>query len=178
MRKLIVITLVFALASVANATYSIIYSDDGDGTFTLDVVAELNSPLGQMFLLVDTSEGTITGGTVNKPPAPSGTHIYGKASDTDISGLGTLDGPWLSVDALETEYPYLPGTYFSGFDLTPLDSIYPVVYLYEVDLDSRSIKEPPLDTVVVPEPATVCMLGLGSLVLLKKRKKAINLFTN
>jgi len=187
MKKVLILLLVLGLATAANAItldisvhvgdeYS--YPDEiticvGDHV-TLDIWASgyVDSPDNMYWaLVVSQTYGSIGQGTIIQPPAPSMSTLDGtSAADDWFPGLeGDEDGPWGGIAGTPAGETAPAGVYFDYFDFECLaegDSI--VRLISTVDFDSYIVQ----DTVIihqVPEPASMLLLGLGGL-LLRRRK--------
>jgi len=186
MKKLLVLMLVLGLASVANAI-DLKISVDGvvdppDSTINilpsdyleLDIycASGYSSSADNTFwaLVVDTAYGTITGGVVHIPPAPGMSDMLGQSAAADyFPGLEPgEDGPWGSIGGPPGSTAD-PGIYYDGFEFhceALGDAV--VRLLGTVDFSSWVV----YDTQVIhqiPEPASMLLLGLGGL-LLRRRK--------
>ena len=151
MRKLLVLVAIFAMAPVASAVTGTLANT---GTA---VELSIGAPLADAYLaIVIEAPGTLSNfaAGLNAPSVNSsfgGVNIGG--DDGEVWGLGTgagethVAGVWLSAD---------------------WSSASPVwVSAYEtVDTVNWTL----LDKILVPEPMTVALLGLGGLFMLRKRK--------
>jgi hypothetical protein len=177
MRKLLILMLVFGLASLANAAVlelSVNGSTDGDGNVT-EITIEISDTL-----LIDVYSNTAA-------PAPD-TFWFATSDNTKgewytetltvyaaMGNAGTVTGP----------YVYYGGDWWYGatnvFDpCTPpgpgvwVDVVFHClaegdVFIHLYDAGGTTIE----DSILihqVPEPATIALLGLGSLFLLRRRK--------
>jgi len=187
MKKLLVLMLVLGLASVANAI-TLKISVDGivdppdseinvcpSGHLDLDIWCGGFTGAGGVdntfwALVVDTASGTITGGVVISPPAPTLTTVDGQSAvEVFYPGLNPgEDGPWGGIAGGPTEVTPA-GVYVDEFEfhcIAPGDAIIRLVGSTDFEnwvvLDTQVIHQ-------VPEPASMLLLGLGGL-LLRRRK--------
>jgi hypothetical protein len=166
MKKLLVVILLFSIASSASAL-TVTLDPSGHvlvaaGDQSLNVVSDTDDFAYERFLVItDATYGDITSITVHAAAGDD-------ATVTDLGPMVTYDSVW-SVIAFDSPEPYniTAGTHFtatvgftgaaSGEDLTIelLDGILTV-------LDSTTYSN--------PEPTTIALLGLGGLFLMRRRK--------
>jgi hypothetical protein len=188
MKKLLALMLVFGLASLANAM-TLQISVNGQPappdteiwlTPSETIRLDIYSPDGYVSgddtyfaLVVDPMYGTITGGAPTAA-APPDSGIYGPSVQTDVPGWIALpdDGPYGSIlNIAGTAVD--PGTYIDDFIFHCEDILFDTV----ISLYSDPAFDPGTTTLEdqiiihnIPEPATMALLSLGGLFLLRRRK--------
>jgi hypothetical protein len=172
MKNLLVLVLVFAIASAANAVLTLKIVDDGSaGKFGLkSTTAYAGIADDTFFCMVSVAPPypTVGGGSV-QPGAPAATQING--SDTPMGGAvfnaiplpPGEDGVWGYVgDPMGVAVP--AGTYIDMLQGMPGQ----LIQLYLVNPDWSL--GPMVDSVtLVPEPMTLALLGLGGLFLRRRK---------
>ena len=190
MKKLLAVMLIFVMASFANAM-SLQISVNGDEDpveteYTLmpseTIELDIYSPDGYVsgddtyFALVATVGGTVTGGVV-LAAAPPDTGIYGQDVLTDVPGwLAAADGtgPWGSILNIGGA-AVSPGRWLDQFIFhCDVDQGDVIISLFS-DKDMGTAVHPTIleDRIIIhqiPEPATMALLSLGGLFLLRRRK--------
>jgi hypothetical protein len=185
MKKLLILMLVLGLASTANAlTLKISVGGVVDppdtqitccpsDTLELDIWSAGYAGIqdgAYWALVVDCTEGTITNGQVKIPPAPSMSTWNGPSA----VGAGWVfppctDGPWGGIAGAQGETAPA-GVYFDGFVFHCEAMGDATVYLYTSPDGSQPYTLQ--DTQIIhqiPEPVSMLLLGLGGL-LLRRRK--------
>lgn len=151
MKKLLVFMLVLGLVSTAGAALSL----DIDG-LNVAVSGGLDQDL---YVVVVSSDGSV-GMTLNVPPAPSMSGYAGVA-EVDLAGMGMFpDGYTGSYWALTSG---VGETYQDGDYLTGSGNVGATVFAAWFDEYGG------YGIIGIPEPATIAMLGLGAL-LIRRRK--------
>jgi hypothetical protein len=166
MKKLIFLILVVGIASTANAMTLDLVMGDAD---TVDIDCTDGYIVGDdtyWALVGDTSEITFSGGSVVTGVAPADTAVFG--DDAQANGLcsAPLDGVWGFIGDIAGN-PTGPGTYIDEIDWVLVSGVtHAEVYLIGIqDLEPFT-----LDTITVPEPMTLALLGLGGLLVLRRRR--------
>jgi len=182
MRKLLILTLVLGMASAANAGMLISVAGDKqpvdsqitlplNGTIDLDIWTDADIPVfgGEYWALIaDTTQASISGGNVAIDPGDAVIYTDPPASG-GVPGLPAgKDGPWGGVAVFSG--PIAAGTVlYDQITFKCLALVDTTVSLYTSDLGGNNTL---VDSVIihqVPEPMTVALLGLGGL-LLRRRK--------
>lgn len=194
MKKLLVLALVLSIASLAQAGLTIqlyqggtAYNAVTDAPLTVGDTLEVrlvavggDTGDSNPTLFVDETYGilTKTSGTINMPPAPTATLWQGEAkNDNYVTGMtDTEDGLFGAIGDFSASPPYADGTYISGIVFTCVaagDAVLKLVNVaanYDVLPENGGIA---MDSVVIhqiPEPITMCLLGLGGLFLRRRSK--------
>jgi len=181
MRKLLVLMLVIAMASMANAALHISVNGDpnppdwfyrlvSSETASLDIWTDADIPTfgGEYWALVtNTTRATISGGVSIYPDCL----IWDGAANAGIPGLPPgADGVW-GVITLDT-VPSIPAASVI-YDLIVMHgtggAYGPVVELYRTDFQTSILVDSVVFRSPIPEPMTLALLGLGGL-LLRRRK--------
>jgi len=160
MKKLLVLMLVLCMASAASA-------------LTLTITADLDDPfatvsggLDQDLYIALLGDGALTT-TLNVPPSPSMSGFAGTEQTLIDYGLGFLVPSGFTGDlyvlASAPAEAYVDGIYLRG-DGVAGDQAY-ACWFDEVG-NSGVIGT----VLLVPEPMTIALLGLGSLLMLRRRK--------
>jgi hypothetical protein len=187
MKKLLILVLVLGMASMAGAGLQI--SVDGDpepidseifiapsDELVLDIYAT-GGDTGDSFwvLIVDDLVGTIDpySGIVNIPPAPDASMLLGSLVDNWLDGFFPgQNGIVGTVGAYSAFPPYPDGVYFDGiiFHCEAIGDA--LIQLVEIDGELWEPTGVIFDSVIIhqiPEPATIALLGLGGLLLRRKK---------
>ena len=186
MKKLLAVMLIFCMASFANAMTLQISAggnlDPQDTEISLfpteTIVLNIHSPDGYAAgsradvywsLVVDPTYGTITGGMMTGVAPPDG-GIYGNdALANAMSPDGVSDGPWGAAMNIANTY-IAPGIYFDDFIFHCEAEGEALVKLWSTPDFATFTMEDQLLIHQIPEPATMAMLSLCGLFLLRRRK--------
>jgi hypothetical protein len=172
MKKLIFLILVLGTASAANAM-TLHLTPDLDAE-TLDIVDTEGYTVGDDIywaLVGNPSYITFSGGTVDAV-APLDTEILGYDAQANGMCEAPYDGVWGFIGSIAGTSTG-PGTYIDGIDyffhVQGGDEISWVRLIGTTDF----IEFTELDAIMifVPEPMTLALLGLGGLMLLRRRRR-------
>ena len=173
MKKLLVLVLVFAMVSTANATLSLKIVDNyalnpipaNLGKFGIESTTAYVAMEDLYFVVISAVPIYPTGG--NKlPAAPAGTFIETSVTAKDAGVVGFPIG-WDGIlgyvgDPMGAPVP--AGLYLDGITSNVGNTV--KLYAVTIDWELGSLK----DTVtLVPEPMTLALLGLGGLFLRRRK---------
>lgn len=172
MKKLLILMLVLGLASTANATLTLV-SSAGDTLDPLDItmigIYNDTEAAGQgllTFLAIPNADpGSWTGtASIYVPPAlAGGSNTYYGVVDPG-TGIGVVD-LWESNLSVASVDPFGIGV-LADYEFKCVDVGDVVITMYADDLVT------PIDSITihqVPEPMTIALLGLGGLLLRRRR---------
>jgi len=170
MKKLLVLVLVCALASVANATLNLSLVDNGDGTFGIQqtgTFSALPSPAyGDSTNFIVASSDALafpSGGTITAA-APVNSYINdGPAGAPVPEGMDGAFG-WIGTILTTGQTDTAGGVYINNIH----SAIGDTVVLFTMDPDWNAATEVARIT-LVPEPMTMGLLGLGALFLRRRK---------
>jgi hypothetical protein len=166
MKKLIFLMLVVGIASAANAMTLDLVHGDAD---TVDIVATNGYTVGDdiYWALVGNSSEVILSGGIVGAVAPADTGIYGYDAQANGMCATPLDGVWGFIGDIAGQSTG-PGTYIDEIEWTLVgNTTYTWVSLITTVDWGFFVMGPSL---LVPEPMTLALLGLGGLMLLRRRR--------
>jgi hypothetical protein len=170
MKKLLVLMLVLGMASWANATLAII--NNGDGTVDIECDVTLTtSDYIYATLVIDVTEGTVSGGAIESSLVSGNGDTWQLGIGDDAEGYyypvpSGMNGVYMN-ELIYTGTFASGTTLFEGIDVTLSDSsgtIY--VYIIPEDFSNYGTMD---DSLLIPEPMTIALLGLGGLFLRRRR---------
>jgi hypothetical protein len=170
MKKLLVLMVVLAVASLANAVIvsSIKIVDNLDGTYAISLPDGMSNavdgPSGGYVALVgiDMTSGTLTAPVMMDASALN--RDFGSGEDWIGLGPGIIAG--FVTNNTTTTWTSASGVYATG--LTPLAGV-TLLELWQLDDGFIPMGTEPVDTMIIPEPATIALLCIGGLLLRKKK---------
>jgi hypothetical protein len=173
--------MVFALlvtASLANAGLVINIIDGVNVRISNEVSGGAATYQGFWALVADPTKIVISGGnTLTGTGAPNFNNVVGKVSNHE--GLAPIfapqDGIWGQIAdiGILTGNPMPSGTWFDNISITYTPGVAPVL-ISLLPFDDDGVVGSALATAtvyVIPEPATVVLLGLGGMILRGKKSK-------
>jgi hypothetical protein len=166
MKKLLVLMLVFGVASVANAMTLSLVDGDADTVDLLDSAGYVVGDDVYFAVVGDTSKVAISGGALTAiAPADSG--IFGYDAQANGMCAAPLDGMWGSLASIAGTSTG-PGVYVDEIAWTLVGGATNADISLITTVDFMTFET--IGTINVPEPMTIALMGLGSLFLLRRRK--------
>lgn len=162
MKKLLVLMVVLAFASLASAVIvsPMEIKDNGDGTYGIDLISGMSDTVdysGGYWALVGVDYAT---GHLTNPAILDASQLYDSSTQVGL-GEGALGG---FVTYTMNAWSSTAGVYADGY--TALEGA-TALYLWQLDDGYGQIGI--VDTLIIPEPATITLLCLGGLLLRKKK---------
>jgi hypothetical protein len=155
MKKLLVVMLMLAMASVANAALQL---EDVGGS--ISITGDGSEPVGYFFLGVEAGGSlNIMGATIVYPG--SQTAIY-EMEEPDLAALMNVNNPFVYIELNDTP-PSGPVAPLNGILVTG------IVGSGTIKLFDQSAENMLASIVIVPEPMTMVLLGLGGLMLRRRK---------
>jgi len=164
MKKMLILMLVLAMASLASATVTVAVSSDTvavGGTITVSVSS--NDAVAYLKFL-DMVKGTATLGPVTIYTAAG---ADARVTSYSTGSLYDLELQAVEIDNGATGQPVVAGLHFSVIATATgaVDDTFTVQLLNGDTYDVENYET----VTIVPEPATMLILGLGSLLLRRKK---------
>jgi len=160
MKKLLVLTLVLGLATVATATITVdplAASVENGSSITISISSDNDASYGR-FLIIDNLAGTLSNQVLLSAAGPAGLVM----DDVELGAPGTFMFQALSFDVPST---VVPGLHFT-VDYTANDDS-SLVTIAVLDFDFNPVGS--IEIQNTPEPMTLGLLGLGGLFLRRRK---------
>jgi len=174
MKKLVVLLLILGMTSWASAAIVspieiVDTNPTGGGPYTIHLPSGMSEAVdgsGGYFAIVGDAANPILGGNVILPPAPDASGLYG---DSAGAGVGLPYGIYGFLGSYGVGWSSAAGDYV--IDLTSTMPVGGFITLWSIADDFDPDKNAVLaEYQVIPEPMTVVLLGLGGLLMLRRRK--------
>jgi len=164
MKKLLVLALIMAVAPLASATFTLEKLPAGPAAYTISISSDVDivaASSNEMYwaLLVDAGALTDVGASAKKTGTGFDMQINGDISGAGLPGIGTWGTLFTTGGAITA------GQLFDGFAVSGPATLVSLVQI----LPDFSGYGQTVATLVIPEPATIAVLGLGGLLLRRKK---------
>lgn len=163
MKKMLALVLVLGMASLASAAFNLTATPSVGGNYIITISCDTAvAPAGgdEMYwaLLADAGTLTDTGASAQQTGVGFDMQLYGDISGAGLAGIGTWGTLFTTGGAIPA------GNLFDGFVVNGATT----VSLVEILSDFSGYGDT-VATVVIPEPITMSLLGLGGLFLRKRK---------